>query len=333
MKGFSTPMRRLVAIAVVVYAAVVICLWLAVDVLADRAWPATILAFGPRWPAALPLLPLALIVVVATAGRVARRLIGLVAVTGLVLVFGFMDYRLGLGRAAATPVLRIMTHNLGGSRVTGDALDRFMTAERIDIAALQECPFYNNDMAHLDWHFHYGGNLCLVSRYPFTLPDVRDPDNLWRNGGYDPDRYEIKTPLGRLQLLNVHLETIRGGLEALAGQRWRGLPQFARNREESARESRAARERTRHGPDRIVIAGDFNLPVESAIYRANWGDLLNAFSNCGRGFGHTKFTSLYGIRIDHVLTSDHWGCADARVLSSPYGGDHSPLVVDLVIRN
>ena len=86
-------------------------------------------------------------------------------------------------------------------------------------------------------------------------------------------------------------------------------------------------------PDRIVVAGDFNLPVESAIYRANWGDLRNAFSNCGRGFGHTKFTSLFGIRIDHVLTSDPWRCADARVLPSPYGGDHAPLVVDLVIRN
>ena len=173
-------------------------------------------------------------------------------------------------------------------------------------------------MAHLDWRFYYGGDLCLVSRYPFTVPDVRDPDHVWRNGAYDPDRYQIKTPMGRLQLLNVHLETIRGGLEALAGHQWRGLPQFMRNREESARESRAARERTRHGPDRIVVAGDFNLPVESAIYRANWGHLLNAFSNCGRGFGHTKFTSLYGIRIDHVLTSDHWGCTDARVLASPY---------------
>ena len=119
MKGFSTPMGRPVAIAVVTYAAVVLYLWLAADVLTDRAWPATILAFGPRWPAALPLFPLALLVVVATAGPMARRLIGLVAVTGLVLVFGFMDYRLGRGRVAATPVLRIMTHNLGGSRVTG----------------------------------------------------------------------------------------------------------------------------------------------------------------------------------------------------------------------
>jgi vancomycin resistance protein VanJ len=322
-----------VTIAVCGYAAVVICLWLAVDVLADRAWPATLVAFGPRWPAALPVLPLALIVVVATPGRVARKLIGLVALTGLVLVFGFMDCRMGLGRVAGTPVLRIMTHNVGGSRVTAEALDRLMKAERVDVAALQECPFYNNDMARLDWRFYYGGDLCLVSRYPFAVLDVRDPDNAWRSGGHDPDRFEIETPLGRLQLLNVHLGTIRGGLEALGAQQWRALPQFAYNREESALESRAARERTRGGTAPIVVAGDFNLPVESAIYRANWGDLRNAFSSCGRGFGHTKFTSLFGIRIDHVLTSDQWRCADARVLSSPYGGDHAPLVVDLVIRN
>ena len=69
-------MRRLVALAVFGYAAAVICLWLAVDLLTDRAWPATLVAFGPRWLAALPLLPLALIVVFATPGRVAVRLIG-----------------------------------------------------------------------------------------------------------------------------------------------------------------------------------------------------------------------------------------------------------------
>jgi endonuclease/exonuclease/phosphatase family metal-dependent hydrolase len=278
-------------------------------------------------------LPLALIVVVATPGRVARRLIGLVSLTGLVLVFGFMDCRMGLGRVAGTPVLRIMTHNVGGSRVTAEALDRLMKAERVDVAALQECPLYKNDMARLDWRFYYGGGLCLVSRYPFAVLDVRDPNNTRRSGGHDSDRFEIETPLGRLQLLNVHLRTIRGGLEALGAQQWRALPQFAHNREESALESRVARERTRGGTEPIVVAGDFNLPVESAIYRAYWGDLRNTFSSCGRGLGHTKFTSLFGIRIDHVLTSDQWRCADARVLSSPYGGDHAPLVVDLVIRN
>jgi endonuclease/exonuclease/phosphatase (EEP) superfamily protein YafD len=111
------------------------------------------------------------------------------------------------------------------------------------------------------------------------------------------------------------------------------LPQFAANREESRRESRSARAKIGRSPSApFVVAGDFNLPVESAIYRADWGDLGNAFSMCGRGFGHTKFTGLFGIRIDHVLMSAQLRCVDARVLSSPYGGDHAPLVVDLVIR-
>ena len=188
----------------------------------------------------------------------------------------------------------------------------------MDVAALQECPFYDYDMARLGWRFYYGGDLCLVSRYPFDVLDVRDPDNAWRSSGREPFRFEIETPMGRFQLLNVHLQTIRSGLDALRAGSWQALPQLAGNREESAFESRAARERTRGGTEPIVVAGDFNLPVESAIYRAHWGDLRNAFSSCGRGFGHTKFTSLFGVRIDHVLTSDEWRCANARVLSSPY---------------
>jgi vancomycin resistance protein VanJ len=325
-------MRRLVTIAVFGYAGMVVGLWLTLEVLGDRAWPATLVAFGPRWLAAVPLFPLALIIVVAIPGRVARGLIGIVGLTGLVLLFGLMDLRLGLGRVAETPVLRVMTHNVGESRVTAQALDRLMKTERVDVAALQECPFYDYDMARLGWRFYYGGDLCLVSRYPFVVLDERDPDYKWQRGGNEPDRFEIESPIGRFQFLNVHLGTIRGGLEALRAGRARALPQFADNREQSALESRAARERTRRGTEPIVVAGDFNLPVESAIYRVNWGDFRNAFSSCGRGFGHTKFTSWFGIRIDHVLTSDEWRCTDARVLDSPYGGDHQPLVVDLVIR-
>jgi hypothetical protein len=261
----------------------------------------------------------------------ASRLIGVVTLSAFVHVFGFMDYRVGFGREPGSPVLRLLTQNLGESRVTGGAFDRLLKAERIDVAAVQECPFYDNDMARLGWHFYYGGELCLVSRYPFAVVGLRDPDNAWRHSSHDPIRFEIETPLGRLELLNVHLETIRGGLEAFGAQPWRALTQFADNREEARRESRAARAKIGDSPSKpYVVAGDFNLPIESAIYRAYWGDLGNAFSMCGRGFGHTKFTSRFGIRIDHVLMSTQLRCADARVLSSPYGGDHAPLVVDLV---
>jgi vancomycin resistance protein VanJ len=322
-----------VTMAVFGYAAIVTCLWLVVELLADRVVPATLVAFGPRWLAALPLLPLASIVAMAMRGLDRRRLLGVVVFTSVVLTFGFMDFRVGLERAAGRPFLRIMTHNVGEGQVTATALDRLMRVERVDIAALQECPFYDYDLARLGWRFYYGGDMCLASRYPFTVLDVADPYMAYQSGDQQANRFEIEAPMGHFQLLTVHLGTIRGGLEALLIDRWRGLPQFAINRDSAALESRAARERTRRGTEPIVVAGDFNLPVESAIYRDNWGDLRNAFSSCGRGFGYTKFNSLFGIRIDHVLMSDQWRCADARVLSNQYGGDHAPLIVDLVIRN
>ncbi len=322
-------MSRLTAVLVYAYAAAALCLWLAVEFLTDRAWPATLVAFGPRWMAALPLVPL-LVLVVRKRSPMAWGPIVLISLTALVLAFGVMDIRLGLGRVVGTPVLRIMTHNLGEGEVTAAGLDRLMRAEHIDVAALQECPFYDYEPARLGWQFFYGGNLCLVSRYPFVVLDEPNPQDRWRRGGTEPDRYEVETPLGRFQLLNVHLSTIRGGLDALRVGGLAALPQLAGNREEAVRESRAARARIGQAEEPTVVAGDFNLPVESDVYRVAWGDLRNTFSSCGRGPGHTKFSSLFGIRIDHVLTSEHWRCADARVLASPYGGDHAPLVVDLV---
>jgi len=316
-------------LAVCGYAAIVACLWLAVHFQADRAWPATLIAFGPRWLAGLPLLPLAVLVVFKTPVGVTRKLIGPLALAGLALFLGLMDFRMGLGRVSGTPTLRFMTQNLGASRVTAEGLDRLMKAERVEIAALQECPFYDLAQARFGWHFFYGGDLCLMSRYPFTVLE-HDPDNAGRRLNVSL-LFEIDTPIGRFQLLNIHFPTVRSGLEALRAGGFRALPQFLNNRNEAEIQSGRARDRIRGGMLPIVVAGDFNLPVESAIYRTHWGGLRNAFSDCGRGFGHTKFTSLFGIRIDHVLTSYQWACADARVVRSPYGGDHAPLIVDLVM--
>jgi hypothetical protein len=323
-----------VTIAVAVYAVVVVCLWLFVELLTDRAWPATLVAFGPRWPAAIPLVPLAILVTFVASGRRGAGLTLLLGLTGVVLVVGFMDFRLGLERAPANPInrIRIMTYNMGESGVTAEAVDRLLRTESVDVAALQECPFSDYSPARLGWRFFYGGDLCLVSRYSFSVLDLTDPDNAWRRHTREPLRFTIDGPTGRFQLLNVHLDTIRGGVDALGAHGWRGLPQFAFNRDEARVESETARERSNISTEPLIVAGDFNLPVESSIYRASWGDLTNVFSACGRGFGHTKFTGWFGIRIDHVLTSKHWDCMDARVLAISSGSDHAPLVVDLRLR-
>jgi hypothetical protein len=78
---FRVPIRRLVTFAVCAYAVSSVVLWLAVDTLADRAWWATLVAFGPRWLAVSPVLPLVLIIAVVTSGRMASRLIGVVTLS------------------------------------------------------------------------------------------------------------------------------------------------------------------------------------------------------------------------------------------------------------
>ena len=53
----------------------------------------------------------------------------------------------------------------------------------------------------------------------------------------------------------------------------------------------------------FLVVGDFNAPVESVIYRRYWGDLRNAFSYAGFGFGSTRLNGWIRVRIDHILAS------------------------------
>lgn len=320
--------QRITRAAALAYATAVVALWVLVDLLADRWWLATLVAFGPRWMAFLPL-GVVVPAVLMMPRRQAQGLSAVLTLSSMVLLVGVMDLQVTWSRTAKPPVLRLMTHNLGGAHVTREAMHQFLTSQQIDVAVFQECPFYNSSLGPFGWHFYYGGDLCLVSRYPFKVLDVHDPDTAWQYIGTAPLRFELDTPGFRFEVLNVHFSTIRTGVEALAAERVEGLKDFAFNRSKAAEDSRAARARISRSSAPLIVAGDFNLPVESRIYREYWGEFENAFSSCGRGFGHTKFTWLFGIRIDHVLMSPHWSCTDARVLPIVFGGDHAALIVDL----
>ncbi len=83
----------------------------------------------------------------------------------------------------------------------------------------------------------------------------------------------------------------------------------------------------------MILAGDFNLPTDSTIYREVWSGWTNAFSTTGFGFGYTVWTRAtclsYGLRIDHVLTPSV--IKPRRSWVGPnVGSDHLPLLADLV---
>ena len=80
----------------------------------------------------------------------------------------------------------------------------------------------------------------------------------------------------------------------------------------------------------MLVAGGFNLPVESTIYRAYWRDLRNAFEETGTGFGWSKGEGkLLRIRIDHVLGNATAPRPVGTWLGPDWGSDHRPVIADL----
>jgi endonuclease/exonuclease/phosphatase (EEP) superfamily protein YafD len=100
------------------------------------------------------------------------------------------------------------------------------------------------------------------------------------------------------------------------------------NRVERRQEARAVSRWANAGNHPLLVAGDFNLPVESTIYQQSWSGFLNAFSEAGMGLGYTFVTRWSGVRIDHILAGSGWRCRHCWV-GPNLGSPHRPVIADL----
>jgi len=313
------------------YLVAVLLVAAAMQWLGDRWWPATLILFAPRWPWALPLLllvPLALFK--------ARRLLWPLAGAGGVLLFGVAGLVppsiVALSDGVEPAELRVLTYNLGGvpdARLITPWLER--AAPRV--AVFQECSALlekaRPTLIERGWKVELQQGSCLVSRDPIRRVEARDPKAIWQmHGSGVVVRYEIDLPGRTLNVVNLHLATVRSGLGAIMHRRLGGISELESNIEQRDLESMLARAFARESSDPLLVMGDFNMPVESTIYRRHWDDLENAFACAGAGFGHTKATRWHGVRIDHVLLGQGWRCLRTEV-GEDLGGDHRPVIADL----
>jgi endonuclease/exonuclease/phosphatase (EEP) superfamily protein YafD len=296
-------------------------------VLGDRWWPATLLLYAPRWPLLLPgllLVPAALLL--------RRRLLlpqGLAVAVTVVPVMGFtLGWRGVVG--AGTGELRVVTFNVAGlTGTTAGMLAASLTTYEPDVIAFQECPERLAEPVHwgAGWHTGFEKTICIASRYPIVSVKSEERVRTGAQGGTGTVvLFRLARPADSVDLAVVHLETPRKGLEPLrAGGRTGAMRLNTLVRD--AGSSRASRW-IRGQADAPIIAGDFNLTVESAIYRTHWARCANAFTQTGRGFGYTRVLRQFSARIDHVLACGDWRPVRARV--GPFlGSDHRPLIVDL----
>lgn len=319
---------RLTTLAVAAYGAGLLAVLILLRVAVDRHWIATLIAFGPRWVFALPLPPLIL------AALIFRRVLLIhLGVLALVLVVSVLDLSLGLSRDDRGEPIRVITQNLGAAMKLDDPrFRRLLDEAKPDVVFIEECwrdeePKGSPDPAY---HLAMDYTLCVLSKFPVTRVSGRPRKDVWERGGAgEIGVFELATPHGPVFAQVMHLETARDGFEAILEGKLGGVPRVYENIELRRWESQIATEwLAQNAKAPLLVAGDLNMPVESSIYKEFWGGYGNAWSRCGRGFGHTKRSRKLGARIDHVLFDDRWGCADAA-LAPDIGSDHRGVIVDL----
>jgi endonuclease/exonuclease/phosphatase family metal-dependent hydrolase len=304
----------------------------------DRWWPGTVLLYGPRWILALPfitLLPLA-------AWRRPEMLLPLLACGAIVLgpYMGLVWHPSGPA-APRTQILRILTCNIGGPDFTPGELSKLVRELDVDVVTLQETPKNLALSLPAGWYESHSSSVSVCSRYPLkALPDVngRHLPDVWPRASLHPCIVSAKGC--DIYFGIVHFPTPRPGLTRMLDRRTGLNPDKADRLHELTAErlhlSGSAKQEVTMQKLPVIIAGDFNMNVESAIYKEHWGDFHNAFSETGRGYGWSAFPTLRGLplpqRIDHILCGPDLAPL-ACFVGRDVGSDHLPVIADIRVRS
>jgi endonuclease/exonuclease/phosphatase (EEP) superfamily protein YafD len=304
-----------------------ICVWW----LSDRWWLATTLLFGPRWVLALPLLLL-----VPTVARWDRLMLVPLGISALVVAGPVVGLRTGWRSwvTESDPVrdVRVVTFNAMGGKTLRLSPSALLLAWNPDILVVQECASeLSATLRDLSgWFVRTNGTLCIVSRDSIDAVEVMDREAFEAAGGSGlVATYRVLQDRGTEYVTNLHLDTPRAGLTRIRhGDLEPGIERLESKSSLRAIELLRARHWVDGFPAPHIVAGDFNTPPESPIYRAAWRGWHNAFSLAGVGLGGTRLNGWIRARIDHVLADTTWQVVSARI-SDDVGSDHAAMIVEL----
>lgn len=313
--------RRWAGRLVAAYGLFVVVALLLLWVVGEGWGPATLLLYCPRWAVLLPALPVGL----AAAACRRRALLG-VAVAAAVWVGAGMGYQVRVADTGPRPAggFVVLSWNTNGRILRPTGFRALLAEAAPDVVLLQEW-----NAAEPEPAFGPGWNvvpaphgLWAASPHPVRLATDPAPVAFGRPGA--AAAFDVAAPGRPARVVNVHLPTPRPGIAAALARFPGGLDELSAVTADQDQASGAARPLAA-GPGLFVVAGDFNLPGESRVFRRHWGDLRDAFAEAGVGFGYTKFTRWHGIRIDHILHDPGAACDWCRV-GPDLGSDHYPLL-------
>jgi endonuclease/exonuclease/phosphatase (EEP) superfamily protein YafD len=276
------------------------------------------------------LVPVGILAVVAAVCR--PRLLWPLLAAGLIVLGPVMGFRIPRWSAPevrpGAPPLRVLTCNTQGSHLDKARFRSLIEETGPDVVLCQEWSEANAlpVFGESGWHVYQGHGQCLASRHPLRLVRVLEGSALGGRGALV--HCEWATPRGSVQLVGLHLASPREGIEAVLGRKFAGVPDLEANIARRRHESEVARNWVDEIRGPLLLAGDFNLPDDSAIYARYWSEFSDAFQGAGLGWGYTKYTRLFGARIDHVLAGPGWRFRRCWV-GPDVGSDHRPVIAEV----
>jgi vancomycin resistance protein VanJ len=300
---------------------------LALHLVGERWWFTLAVLYLPRAGFAIPL-PF----VLAAAWRWASRgLLALQVVSIYLLLVPLMGFTLAFPAPAAPAgrTVRMVTYNIGkaGARLSDAVAQvRQFAPDIVVMQALNPGEGAILKAAFEGWQLHVNGQFLMASRFPLREASIPPPvQDAAGTGGAHFVRYTLETPLGPIDLFNVHTTSPREGLDALrrsgtlssllSGRLFdpRAAGFVESNAFRRGRQIAGLAEAARTSRNAVIIAGDTNLPGLSRIYGEHLSSFRDSFDKAGRGFGYTFPASHPWMRIDRVLTNDRLRPVDSRV--------------------
>jgi len=283
------------------------------------------LLFAPRWWIILLLLP----VVIIDRSLMVKQWKG-VLFTSFFAVY-YLNFQVPISNLFVNSVgqsLPIMSANLSGGIKNPAPMKNHIVNEQLVLIAFQETPRVEAEkIVPQGWDIHCIGQMCLASAYKLKYLNSQSRQVL---GGYGHLGllYQLQINERKIYVMNVHLETPRKGFEDFQLSKLNFEAIFNNSGQRYIESSLISSWLKDKAP--LIILGDFNMPVESSIYRGNFDHYNNAFNVAGFGFGFTKHTRILNIRIDHILTDENFSVIKAKV-GSDVGSDHNPIIATIVL--
>jgi endonuclease/exonuclease/phosphatase (EEP) superfamily protein YafD len=325
-------LRRVVGVACWLYLVAALSLWLFLLAQADRWWPATLVLFGPRWVALLPL-----VILLPAALLLRRRSLWTLAGAAMLVLFPVMGLSVPWRQVISPrsepigPGIRVITCNAHRSLLDSTAFANLIASTRPDVVAIQEWTSKHQAAFANDpgWYVLRDGELCLVSRYPIRkVEDVGAANWKPHNIAGAAVCYELATPHGPVPFINLHLASPHRQFDGILGRSADAPADVEKNSDIRRAQAGAVNRAASRLGTATLIAGDFNTPAESDVFDACRGRLADAFDAAGLGLGYTYYSRWTAVRIDHVLCGPCW--RPIRCWIGPeVGSPHRPLIAEL----